>query len=159
MTDYSGAINDLKFFENRLKNILEVIPVLSELGSLDNAVAEAKRQIDTLKADIDSLVKDKIDAENALTEAQRVLDNRKADFDSWLEAETKASKSAAETLLKDAQDKANSIVALAAAKADNIAKDSEENKIVLSDLLDKISTANKQYEDIQNKLKSIKASL
>ena len=159
MTDYSGAINDLRFFENRLKNILEVIPVLTELGSLDNAVNEAKKRIDDLKADIEGLDKAKADAEQALAEDKRTLEARKDDFDAWHKNEVEIVNKESKLLLKEAQDKAANIIAVATAKAEEIAKDSEENKAVLEDLLAKIAVANKQYSDIQDKLQSIKASL
>ena len=159
MTDYSGAINDLRFFENRLKNILEVIPVLTELGSLDNAVNEAKKRIDDLKADIADLDKAKADAEQALAEDKRTLEARKDDFDAWHKNEVEIVNKESKLLLKEAQDKAANIIAVATAKAEEIAKDSEENKAVLEDLLAKIAVANKQYSDIQDKLQSIKASL
>lgn len=159
MTDYSGAINDLRFFENRLKNILEVIPVLTELGSLDNAVNEAKKRIDDLKADIADLDKAKTDAEQALAEDKRTLEARKDDFDAWHKNEVEIVNKESKLLLKEAQDKAANIIAVATAKAEEIAKDSEENKAVLEDLLAKIAVANKQYSDIQDKLQSIKASL
>lgn len=159
MTDYSGAINDLRFFENRLKNILEVIPVLTELGSLDNAANEAKKRIDDLKADIADLDKAKTDAEQALAEDKRTLEARKDDFDAWHKNEVETVNKESKLLLKEAQDKAAKIIAVATAKAEEIAKDSEENKAVLEDLLASIAVANKQYSDIQDKLQSIKASL
>lgn len=157
--DYSNAINDLRFLETRFKNLMEMIPHLTELGSLENAVDEAKRQIDSLKGDIESLGKNKVAAEDALKASQKVLDNRKADFDSWLEIETKKAKADASAIVKEATDTAKGLIADAKSKADDVAKAVKSDEDYLAELKAKIDLATDQYAEITTKLQSIKNSI
>lgn len=159
MVDYTNAINDLRFLETRFKNLMEVIPHLTELGSLENAMDEAKRQIEKLKSDIDALVENKKVAEDALTEAQKVLDNRKKDFDAWLEIETAKANNDAEAILATARVTAQRLIDNAKDKADQTNFAVKASEATLEDLQAKITLATDQHDKIQKKLQSIKDSL
>lgn len=159
MVDYSAAINDLRFLENRFRNLMEIVPHLIEMGSYEDAVSEAKRQIEALKEDIASLASDKAKAEDALGETQKVLDNRKTDFEAWIATQTQKAKDDADNLLKDAKDKAKDILNNAKAKSNEADKAVEARKVILADLESKLSTTAEQYDLIQTKLQTIKASL
>lgn len=157
--DYSNAINDLRFLETRFKNLMEIVPQLIELGSLENAVDEAKLQIDVLKKEITKLNNDKKDAENGLSDAQKVLDTRKKDFDVWLELEKVKARDDAGAIIQDAKDKAKTLLENAKDKADAIGKAVKEDEALLATLKDKIDTATAQYAEITSKLILIKNSI
>lgn len=159
MSEFVDAINDLSFLERRFKGLIDAIPALQKIDSLEGHAKELEEAIKGHQASILSLQAQRDAAEGALKELTEAQDKRKEDFATWVAEETHKAQEAAKVIIDEASVKAADILNMARSEADAIAKETKLQEEALALITSQIEEGEKQYAAIVSKLKKIKESI
>jgi chromosome segregation ATPase len=151
------AITDLLWLQNRFKGILELLPKLEEVNTLENYSAELKASVKTLEADNAALSAEKKNLQAALSKAKAdadlALSKAKLDADAVVAA-ANAAASAAREEAREAL--ANEIQELGNQKAKKVAELAELDELLI-EAKAKVDQETSQYEALSNLIAEMKA--
>lgn len=132
------AAEAIEVLANQYRAMVEAAEMLKQIGSLDNATAEARKALEAAKdeAEAAKLEADlaKADAKKAKAKVVEILDKAKIDADEIIAAAV--AQGAKE--VGGAQMKADSIVAAAQARADALVADVENRRTAISRDVDRL---------------------
>lgn len=154
-----SALDDLRFLEKRFRGILELIPQLEDVSSLDSQIKEFTVSVEKLKFDYASAKEDLIKAKDAVSysasEAKTIVQNAVDQSEAIIDN----AKDEAKAITNAAKDEASDLVAVANAQVQNILseKTSKEKSLAALD----VSIKEKQdiYNDLTSKLAALKSKL
>lgn len=154
-----SAIDDLRFLEKRFRGILELLPTLEGVSSVENHLKELLAKKDYL---IKEVSKSQAEVDAVVVAAQKDLEAKIAGIKA-AESEAKAivqqAKTAAEGIIANADVKAAEVIKVASTKADELLAEQKAQKDVLSNLNSLVSEKQAIYNELTGKLSALKAKL
>ena len=153
-----SALDDLRFLEKRFRGILDLIPTLEKVSSLEGQEKELSLAVDKLKSDYVSAKEDLAKASDGITAAtlqaqaivQNAIDQSEAILDNAAEEDKEIislAKSEAASIIADAKSEADKIVAKEASKASLLAELDKK----IAEQTDKLSALNAELSKIKAK--------
>lgn len=154
-----SAIDDLRFLENRFRGILELLPTLEGVASVENHLKELRAKKDWLVKEVS---KSQAEVDAVVASAQKDLETKVASI--------KAAEAEAKSIVDKAKAQADVIIAKAVKDADSVKKEASEEVANFNTLIDtktkevsllgdEVSKKTAEYTEITAKLAALKAKL
>jgi cell division septum initiation protein DivIVA len=158
-SSFAEAINDLVFLERRFKGLIEAIPHLQKIESLEGYVKELETTVKTHQDSLLSLQALRAAAEESLKGLEMAQEKRKVELAAWVAEETQKAQEASKALLEAAEKEASDILQKASFEGNVIYAQIEDFKKNLAELEAQTAQAEDLYKKTQAKLLKIKESI